>query len=96
MTKENADVTAKKERVIGTPFPKGVSGNPAGRPKGSFSITTKIKQHLEEHPEVLEDIIKDIFKKHPDLVWKMVDGQPKSNAPEINIDKAVIFKWRDE
>jgi hypothetical protein len=29
----NADVTAPKQR--GTPFPPGVSGNPAGRPRGS-------------------------------------------------------------
>jgi hypothetical protein len=31
----NAEATAPKQRVIGTPFPKGTSGNPAGRPKGS-------------------------------------------------------------
>jgi hypothetical protein len=29
----NADITAPKQR--GTPFPPGVSGNPAGRPRGS-------------------------------------------------------------
>jgi hypothetical protein len=34
----DAEVTAPKQhRVIGTPFPKGVSGNPAGRPKGAKS-----------------------------------------------------------
>jgi len=32
----NAEPAAPKQRrVIGTPFPKGVSGNPAGRAKGS-------------------------------------------------------------
>lgn len=30
-----AEVTPSKQRTIGTPFPKGVSGNPAGRPRGS-------------------------------------------------------------
>ena len=29
-------------------FPKGVSGNPAGRPKGSVSKVTILKQALEE------------------------------------------------
>lgn len=30
----NAEHTAPKQRVIGTPFKPGVSGNPNGRPKG--------------------------------------------------------------
>lgn len=34
---KNAELTAPKQqnRVVGKPFPKGVSGNPKGRPKGS-------------------------------------------------------------
>lgn len=32
---EIVENTAPKQRVIGRPFPKGVSGNPAGKPKGS-------------------------------------------------------------
>jgi hypothetical protein len=31
----NAEVTARKQRVIGKPFAPGTSGNPSGRPKGS-------------------------------------------------------------
>jgi Family of unknown function (DUF5681) len=33
----DVDFTAPKERVIGRPFPRGASGNPAGRPKGARS-----------------------------------------------------------
>jgi hypothetical protein len=33
----NVDVTAPKQRIVGRPFPKGVSGNPAGRPIGARS-----------------------------------------------------------
>jgi hypothetical protein len=35
---QNSDGTAR--RVVGRPFPKGVSGNPAGRPRG-LSRTTR-------------------------------------------------------
>jgi Family of unknown function (DUF5681) len=31
------DVTAPKQRIVGRPFPKGVSGNPNGRPRGARS-----------------------------------------------------------
>ena len=35
----NAEFTTPEQhKVIGRPFPKGVSGNPAGRPKGSRQI----------------------------------------------------------
>ena len=52
-------------------FPQGVSGNPAGRPAGSVSITSAIKKRLDEEyfdpdkPEekktYLEKIIEAIF-----------------------------------
>ena len=53
MTNKNADNTAKKQqkRVIGKPFEKGQSGNPAGRPKGSISIVAELKKKLEEVPK---------------------------------------------
>jgi hypothetical protein len=32
-------------------FEPGQSGNPAGRPSGTFSFRTAIKQHLRENPQ---------------------------------------------
>lgn len=29
------------------PFPKGISGNPSGRPKGSLNMATRIRDYLE-------------------------------------------------
>jgi hypothetical protein len=34
----NAESTAPKQRLIGRPFVKGQSGNPAGRPRGSRQV----------------------------------------------------------
>lgn len=41
--------TAPKQQ-IGTPFPKGVSGNPGGRPKG---IAAKAREHTDKALDVL-------------------------------------------
>ncbi len=46
-----AEKTAEKQQekvVIGVPFKPGQSGNPNGRPKGSFSMITLIKKKAEE------------------------------------------------
>jgi hypothetical protein len=40
----NADKTAKKQR--GRPFPKGSSGNPAGRPRGTRNTATLLAEQL--------------------------------------------------
>jgi hypothetical protein len=42
----------QQKRVVGRPFPPGVSGNPAGRPKGAKNFTT-----------LFEKAVKDVAKK---------------------------------
>ena len=47
--------TAKKQQ-IGRPFPKGVSGNPGGRPKG---IAAKAREHTDSALDVLVNGLTD-------------------------------------
>ena len=72
-------------------FIPGVSGNPAGKPEGTLSLTSMIKRKLQELApdgkrdamEVLADnIIQDALdsnNKMRQLIWNYVDGLPKQS-----------------
>jgi hypothetical protein len=49
--------TASAGRVVGRPFVKGRSGNPAGRPRATFDFTSAARAAT---PEVLEMFLKSI------------------------------------
>lgn len=60
---------------------KGVILNPNGRPKGSISPITKIKQIFEEKPEVFQEFVTEYMadpanRKH---LVEMLDGKPRQN-----------------
>jgi hypothetical protein len=42
------------ERVVGRPFPKGVSGNPGGRPRG---LVRRIRAETRDGDELLEFMV---------------------------------------
>ena len=63
-------------------FKKGESGNPQGRPKGTFSIKTMIVEHLEKHPEELDEMIGYLIKNEQALIFQMIDGRPKHQQVE--------------
>lgn len=67
-----ADQAANKpERTKKGTFVKGVSGNPAGRPKGTISLRTEINKRLKDG---------DLDKIVAELIKDAKDGCPKARA----------------
>lgn len=88
-----------KEQTNNRPwlFKKGQSGNPTGRPKGTFSLKTYAKKYLEEmSDEEKMEFMEGLDKK---TIWEMAEGKPKqdtditSNGETI---QPVLVKFIDE
>jgi hypothetical protein len=70
----NAEPAAPKQRVIGTPFPKGTSGNPSGRPRGSRNrladaFITDVRDVWEVHGR---DALERVARDEPATLLKVV------------------------
>lgn len=86
-------------------FKKGKSGNPHGRPKGSFSLTKAVKEFLLERAKngktygdnlkeaaVLRAIAKsDVLMKE---IWDRVDGSTKQSVDISGIDLKDFEKYK--
>lgn len=74
----SGEIQVKKD----TRFKPGQSGNPAGKPPGTISFKTRIKQILRDNPERFEELCEFYLgnKNHRDLLWKMIDGLPKQTV----------------
>lgn len=72
----SAETTAGKQHcnVIGRPFPKGVSGNPTGRPKGA-------RHKLEAH--VLEALAADFAEHGIEAIRRCREEKPESYLSAI-------------
>ncbi len=89
-----------------TQWKPGQSGNPKGRPKGSFSLVTLLKKKLEQMPggknktyaeyfidRVLNKAIKDGDVSMMRDVLNRVDGMPKQNHEVGGVGgKDITFK----
>ena len=71
----------------GYQFVKGVSGNPGGRPKGSKSLKTFVREYLESLPE--EEKIEYLKTLSPEMVWRMAEGNPHSTTDITSGDKPI-------
>jgi len=101
-----AELTGPKQNASHL-FQPGVSGNPAGRPVGSRSFTTKVKEALEKIADgkdytYEEAFIKAIMKKAivdqdtsmMRTVWEQLDGKPLQrigNPDGSNMNLGVVY-----
>lgn len=73
-----------EKKVIGRPFPKGVSGNPNGRPKKEHSLTDTLRELMDEQPDLKRALITKVIEKAIGsgdmnalkLIWSYTDGAP--------------------
>lgn len=108
---ENREITGKNQEIRDSTgrFLPGVSGNPAGRPEGSKSFTTKVRLALEKIADgkdytYEEAFIKSILKKaildqDPTiirLIWNYLDGMPRQTSDmNLNIPQNIIDLIKD-
>lgn len=101
-----SDNTADKQlknsdKVIGKPFPKGVSGNPAGRPPKGQTITDAIRSMMGEKPEIKKALTQKILQMALEgdiaairMLWNYLDGMPKQLI-EINDPQKEIAEMKE-
>jgi len=88
-----SDISVEKQRKPQL-FKPGQSGNLAGRPKGSFSLTSKMIKRLEENPEETEKILDWFLAKRKDMIWNKIDPNPATNVnlnAEVRIGKPLLY-----
>lgn len=71
----------ENQEIIRNPdgtFPKGVSGNPAGRPKGKTLKEYAREWYMSMTDEEKKAYILMVEEKKPGFAWSMAEGNPHS------------------
>lgn len=74
-------------------FQPGKSGNPKGRPPGTKSLKSWVKDYLRSLPE--EEKIKFISGMPKDIIWRMGEGQPHQST-ETEVKGTLEIKFAPE
>lgn len=82
-TEKTPDFQKQTPKKLGNPnWHKGKSGNPGGRPKGTVSIVTILRQQLAKHPEWAQALVKKWIQhaaegsyQHLQAIVDRVDGK---------------------
>lgn len=82
-----AENTGNKQKVdkrksLPQLFKPGQSGNPNGRPPGSISIITRVKQIFQENPKQFESFVRGYVKdeRNRKHIVEMIDGKAKQEV----------------
>jgi hypothetical protein len=74
-----------------TQFPKGVSGNPAGRPAGKRNLATVLQETLNQPVVVIEDGEKKTVTKMEAAIKRMVDKATAGDMHAFRVLSALML-----
>lgn len=97
---ENSAAHAKRPdgMPVGRPWPKGVSGNPGGRPKALQRLKAMLEPHVEEIAQLIIDQAKKgdqtMMREYLDrLVGKPTVGEPDEEGRQSG---GLVLRWKRE